>query len=100
MPKAQLLIPPGPIGARLIWAREQRDLKQYWLAEAAHVDAARLSRIEKGKVKRVYVDELYHVAKVLRCSLDWVLHGGRFNPWLPGEAPVFKLPGQRKKKDT
>lgn len=99
MPKALQLIAVGPIGARLCWAREQRELKQYWLAEASNVESARLSRIERGAVKRLFVDELYHLARVLRCSLDWLIFGGAFEPWLPGQAPVFSLPDKGRKKD-
>ncbi|MEO8066548.1 MAG: helix-turn-helix transcriptional regulator [Flavobacteriales bacterium] len=79
------------IGARIKWAREQRDLKQYWVAQEAGVEGSRYNRIEKGKVKRTFSDELRSIARVLGCSLDWLHNGGQYEPWLPGQAPVRKV---------
>ncbi|MBK7556068.1 MAG: helix-turn-helix transcriptional regulator [Flavobacteriales bacterium] len=58
------------VGVRIAWAREQRDLKQYWVANEAALDRARYNHIEKGKAKRIFIDELARIADVLRCSID------------------------------
>ena len=76
------------VGVRIAWAREQRDLKQYWVANEAALDRARYNHIEKGKAKRIFMDELARIADVLRCSIDWLVRGGKLDPWLPGEAPA------------
>lgn len=75
------------MGKRLAWARSERELKQYWVALKAGLDKARYNHIEHGKCQRVYMDEIVRVATVLKCSLDWLLLGGKQDPWLPGTAP-------------
>ncbi len=80
------------IAARIKWAREEHELKQYWVAQEAGMEVARYNRIEKGKVKRTFSEELRSIAKVLGCSLDWLNNGDVHEPWLPGRAPVRKVP--------
>ncbi len=76
------------LAERLQWARDERDLKQYWVAEEAGLDPGRYNHIEKGKCGRIYIDEVVPVAVVLGCDLNWLLRGGKLDPWLPGTAPT------------
>lgn len=76
------------LAQRLQWARDERDLKQYWVAEEAGLDPARYNLIENGNCGRIYIDEVVPVAGVLGCDLNWLLRGGNLDPWLPGTAPT------------
>lgn len=75
------------LGKRLAWAREQQQLKQYWVADEAGLDRARYNRIEQGKAKRIFLEEVLCICAVVGCSLPWLAYGGRLEPWLPGRAP-------------
>ena len=75
------------IGKRLIWARDERELKQCWVALKAGLDGRRYNDIEHANCQRVFLDEIIRVATVLSCSLEWLLRGGKIDPWLPGTAP-------------
>lgn len=75
------------VGKRMTWARGQREYKQFWVALKAGVERARYNHIEKGRSGRVYMDEVERIAEVLSCSVDWLMRGGTFDPWLPGTAP-------------
>ena len=75
------------LGTRIKWARRQRELKQYNVADDANLERARYNHIENNKVGRVFLDELIRIAVVLRCSLDWLAYGGDAEPWPPGEEP-------------
>lgn len=75
------------VGDRLIWARDERELKQCWVALVAGLDGGRYNDIENANCQRVCLDEIIPVATVLSCSLEWLLRGGKLDPWLPGTAP-------------
>ncbi len=91
----QLLVIACKVGERMCWAREQRELKQYWVAKEAGLEVGRYCRMEKDNVKNVHMNELLSIAAVLHCSLVWLSYGGKHDPWPPGEAPTHTVSRQK-----
>lgn len=61
------------IGRRIVQLREEKDWTQLQLAEAADVQQATLSRIEKGTFS-VGIDVLSRVAAALGCEVNLVFN--------------------------
>lgn len=72
---------PSSVAERLRFARNLTDISARGLARLARLQPSHVSLIESGAVANVRVDTLSAIARVLGCSLDWLVNG-------EGDAPV------------
>ncbi len=56
--------------AKIVAKIEEQQLKRWWIAQQMGVDARTLRRWLNGQVKKMHLDNLTHLAEVLRCSKD------------------------------
>jgi transcriptional regulator with XRE-family HTH domain len=67
---------PSPVAERIKWARQRvPSLSAREVARLAQLQPSHVSLIESGAVANVRVDTLTALARVLGCSLDWLVNG-------------------------
>ena len=69
-----------PLGARIRRLRQERKLSQDRLAIEAHVDQSGLSKLERGKEKRMGEKPLRRIAAVLKVPFEDLVARTDFRP--------------------
>lgn len=75
-PILESILLPMEFPERLKWARKTAQLSQRGLASLAKLKSdAHIRHIESGLIKSVETHTVQAIARVLGCSLDWLLNG-------------------------
>ena len=69
-----------PLGTKIRRLRQERKLSQDRLAIEAHVDQSGLSKLERGKEKRMGETPLRRIAAVLRIPFEELVAGTDLQP--------------------
>ncbi|MFN2148530.1 MAG: helix-turn-helix domain-containing protein [Anaerolineales bacterium] len=88
-PQVMITLRQRMIGAQLRQARDEANITQKALAEAAEMPVSRLSAYERGE-RPIPVPDLESLLKILGCSMDdFVDHEGPIGEWL-GDKVAFE----------
>ena len=63
------------VAERVKWAREIAQMSQRGLAKAAGLSEAVVRHVEAGTTKTIEATTAIELARVLRCSVGWLLAG-------------------------